>query len=560
LRCRANLIEVQVLVIKTASDEFFSSDAWHTALEKYASAAHLTVKLFDAEGCAVAGPIHSTPFFQLFQESGYDPGIFAECVRRCLAQTHRQRPVVIVSQFHGLTVVGTSLVLEGTTVGVAVGGYTFLDFFQLAEIQRLARQASIPFDRVWQVARHQKPVPKSRLIVLGELLQVLGDALLREQYRARQYAEAAAIVTSSDDAIIGKDLHGAITTWNPGAERIFGYTVREAVGREASLLISAAHAEEESMILDRIRRGEAVEHYETVRQRKDGELVEVSLTVSPIADGHGRIVGASEIARDITERNRAEAAAREQEQRLRKAEKMAAAGQLAGSMAHEINNPLSSVTNVLFLIKQDSNLTESTRGLVTTAASELARVSRIVKQSLSYYRVGTIPQKLDLSSIVKESLQIFGDKLQRAGIDLNSRLQEGTSMVGFPDEIRQVIDNLLLNALEAMPHGGHLSIAVHESFYWRHRNVKGVRLTIGDSGCGIPKELRSRIFEPFFTTKSEKGTGLGMWVLQGIVSKHEGSMSIRSSDAEARSGTVVSVFLPLCPPDMSEAAQPEFAA
>jgi signal transduction histidine kinase len=415
------------------SDDLFSSDVWQTAMEKYAIAANLTVKLFDAEERVVFGAIHTTPMFQLFEERGYDPGIFAECVRRCLAQIQK-RPVVIVSQLHGLTVVGTSLVLEDKVVGAVVGGYAFVDFFQLADIQRLARQTSIRFDRLWHVARHQKPVPQTRLTVLGELLQVLGDALL------------------------------------------------------------------------------------------------------------------------------AEAAAREQEQRLQKAEKIAAAGQLAASMAHEINNPLSSVTNALFLIKQDSSLNELARSLVTTAATELARVSRIVKQSLSYYHVETIPHELDLSNIVKESLQIFSDKLQRAGIELNSRLHDGTSLVGFPDEIRQVIDNLLVNSLEAMPHGGRLSIAVHESCDWRHRSVKGVRLTIGDSGCGIPKQNHSRIFEPFFTTKFEKGTGLGMWVLQGIISKHEGSMKIRSSDAKERSGTVVSVFLPSRPPDSSKAARPEWAA
>jgi PAS domain S-box-containing protein len=542
-----------------SSDQLFSSEVWQAALEKYASVAHLTVYLFDAQERALLGPIHPTPLFQLFQQTGYDPGISAECVRRCLAQTHSCRPAVIVSQIHGLTVLGTSLVLEDKIVGVAVGGYAFVDFLQLAEIQRLARQANLPFDRVWQVARHQKPVPQNRLIVLGELLQVLGDAVLREHYRARQYAEAAAIVASSEDAIISLDLNGAIITWNPGAERIFGYTSREAVGQRVSMLIPAGHSDEQHVILELIRRGEAIEHYETVRQGKDGRLLEMSLTVSPLTDGRGGIVGASEIARDITERKRAEAEARERERRLRKAEKIAAAGQLAASMAHEINNPLSSVTNVLFLLKQDSNLNQSARNLVTTAASELARVSRIVKQSLSYYRVGTTPHEMNLSSILKESLQIFADKFRHAGINVKLGLNEGMSLVGFPDEVRQLIDNLLLNALEAMPHGGRLSVGVHASFDWRRRSLKGVRLTIGDSGCGIPKQYRSRIFEPFFTTKSDKGTGLGLWVMQGIVSKHGGSMSIRSSDAKERSGTDVSVFLPSYPPHESKAVRSESA-
>jgi Sensory domain found in PocR len=188
-----------------SSEVLFSSDLWQPALEKYARAAHLTVKLFDHELRAIGGPIHPSPLFRLFDETGYDPGIFAECVRRCLVQT-QDRPAVIVSQFHGLAVVGTSLVLDGKIVGAAVGGYVLADFSQVSEIQSLARQAGIAFDRIWEVARQQQPVPQNRLIVHGELLQVLGDALLRENYRTRQYAETAAIVAFSDDAIIGKTL------------------------------------------------------------------------------------------------------------------------------------------------------------------------------------------------------------------------------------------------------------------------------------------------------------------------------------------------------------------
>lgn len=299
-----------------SSEVLFRSDLWQPALEKYASAAHLTVKLFDAELRAVFGPIHPTPLFQLFDEIGYDPGIFAECVRRCLVQTEN-RPAVIVSQFHGLAVVGTSLLLEGKIVGAAVGGYVLADFSQVSEIQSLARQAGIAFEPLWEVARQQQPVPQNRLIVHGELLQVLGDALLRENYRTRQYAETAAIVASSDDAIISKDLDGIITSWNRGAEQIFGYTAREAVGQSITMLIPADHADEEPMILGRIRRGEALDHYETVRQCKDGTLLDISLTVSPIRDGQGRVVGASKIARDITERKKAQEAIRESEEHYR---------------------------------------------------------------------------------------------------------------------------------------------------------------------------------------------------------------------------------------------------
>lgn len=298
-----------------SSDVLFSSDLWEVALQKYAEATHVTVKLFDAELRTVYGPIHPTPLFQLFDKRGYDPGILVECARRCLRQT-KNRPAVVVAQAQGLAVVGTSLVLEGEVVGAAVGGYVLADFSQVSEIQGLARQAGIAFEHLWEVARQQQPVPQNRLVVHGELLQVLGDALLRENYRTRQNAETAAIVASSDDAIISKDLKGVITSWNRGAEQIFGYTAQEAIGQPITMLIPADRADEEIMILGRIRAGATVDHYETVRQRKDGSLLDISLTISPIRDGQGRIVGASKIARDITDRKHAENALRASETQL----------------------------------------------------------------------------------------------------------------------------------------------------------------------------------------------------------------------------------------------------
>jgi PAS domain-containing protein len=238
-----------------ANDVLFGSDLWEAALEKYASAAHLTVRLYDAEERVVFGPVHPTPLFQLFDETGYDPGIFAECARRCVAQTEK-RPAVLVSQFHGLAVVGASLVLESRIVGAAVGGYAFADFSQVSEIQRLGHQAGIAFERLWKVAQKQAPVPQRRLMVHGELLQVLGDALLRENYRTRQYEQAAAIVNSSNDSIIGVDLNGIITSWNEGALRLFGYGAEEAIGQSISILIPLDRHDEEPGILERIRSGE----------------------------------------------------------------------------------------------------------------------------------------------------------------------------------------------------------------------------------------------------------------------------------------------------------------
>jgi signal transduction histidine kinase len=229
---------------------------------------------------------------------------------------------------------------------------------------------------------------------------------------------------------------------------------------------------------------------------------------------------------------------------LQEVEKIATAGKLAASLAHEINNPLSAVINVLYLLAGRSDLDPASTGLISIANNEIARVSRIVRQSLSYYRVGMVAKEVDLSALLEESLQVFSDKFQRGGIAIGKKIAPGTTVVGFADEIRQVVDNLLVNAVEATPPGGRLALCLRQSRSWKNRSELGARLTIADNGCGIPKAYLARVFEPFFTTKAEKGNGLGLWVVRGIVEKHGGSIKIRSTDAAARSGTVISTFWP----------------
>jgi signal transduction histidine kinase len=253
-----------------------------------------------------------------------------------------------------------------------------------------------------------------------------------------------------------------------------------------------------------------------------------------------------ESANQIAVLKESEHTIRLQEERLRKVEKLAAAGQLAASLAHEINNPLASVTNALYILQNFSDLPAETTALVNTAAGELARVSRIVKQSLSYYRVDRAPKEIDLAQIIQESLRIFEEKFRKAGLQIRTRIRPQTTILGFGDEIRQAIDNLLLNAVEATPRGGRLVVSLRLSRDRKDQRQPGIaRLTIADTGSGISRDQLSRLFEPFFTTKAEKGNGLGLWVVRGIVTKHEGSIRIRSSTRERNRGTVVSTLWPV---------------
>lgn len=365
------------------------------------------------------------------------------------------------------------------------------------------------------------------------LLLVIRDITERRQAEEAR-SRLAAIVESSEDAIIGEDLNGIITTWNAGATRLFGYSPEETAGRSVLLLIPPDLHGEEAEILGKIRRGERIDHFESQRVTKDGRRIQVALTISPVRDGAGKLIGASKIVRDISGQKQAEEA-------LRKSEKLAAAGRLAASIAHEINNPLAAVTNLLYLMKK--NPLKSSKYL-ELATQELDRVIHISKQTLGFYRDTSVPSEINVSELLDSIMYIYARRLEGREITVKTAYDQEAKIVALAGEIRQVFSNLISNALDAMPNGGILTVKVSRVRNWNEPRVCGVRVSVRDTGTGIHREHIGKIFEAFYTTKTDVGTGLGLWVTHGIVKKHRGSIRFRSKTVVGESGTVFSVFLP----------------
>jgi PAS domain S-box-containing protein len=346
----------------------------------------------------------------------------------------------------------------------------------------------------------------------------------------------AAIVESSDDAIVGKDLNGIVMSWNPGAERMFGYSANEMIGRPITTIIPLELREDEQRILETIGRGERVEHFETVRLTKSGERIDVSLTVSPVKDYSGKVIGAAKTARDITQQKKTE-------QALRMTERLASVGRMAATVAHEINNPLEAVTNLVFLAKGCAARND-VREYLNTIDEELNRISQITKQTLGFYRETIAPSAVRVGEMLTPVISLLSMRLRNKEIEIRPEIREDPEIYAVAGEIRQLIANLLNNSIDAVNSGGLIRIRIDANRLIGHI-PNGVRITIADSGRGIPPSDRSKLFEPFFTTKKDVGTGLGLWVCTNIVQRHHGSIRVKTSAKPGRSWTVFSVFLPM---------------
>jgi signal transduction histidine kinase len=281
-----------------------------------------------------------------------------------------------------------------------------------------------------------------------------------------------------------------------------------------------------------------VQHQQRVRRIDTGTEVIVTVNATPVRDSGGNVTMAVVTVEDIT-------AMKQAEESLRTSEKLAAVGRMAGTLAHEINNPLDAVNNLVYLLSQDSKLDEHGRECVQLLQRELERMQHIVANTLSFYRDSSSPVQVNLSQVLESVLTLDARKIDRKKLQVSKRIEANVAVMGFPGELRQVFLNLVTNAIEATPDRGKLKIHIFPSKQWRKEEVRGVRVVIADNGHGISPVDRSKLFQPFFTTKGEQGTGLGLWVSQGIVRKHQGDIRMRSITRFGRSGTCFSVFLPM---------------
>jgi signal transduction histidine kinase len=274
-------------------------------------------------------------------------------------------------------------------------------------------------------------------------------------------------------------------------------------------------------------------------RRADSHTLYVEQSIAPIVT-EGIFSGVVVILRDVSERRRSEAA-------LRSSERLSLLGRLAATIAHEIRNPLDAVMNLIYLLRTSTRIDEAGRSFVLTAEEELKRIAQITHQLLAFNRESTKPVETDVSELFDGVLKLFAPKITSAGITIRPELNETELVVALPGELRQVFSNLIANAIDVLQKGGVIAIKVSNAQEYGIRGREGVRITVADNGPGIPEAVQESLFTPFFTTKGEKGTGLGLWVSRGIVTKHEGTMQLRSATEGSRRGTVFSIFLPLRP-------------
>lgn len=436
---------------------------------------------------------------------------------------------------------------------------------ELIEEQKLQRQNEVEH---WQTqVRHTLEAIVGCAALIGLLIGLFARSRLHMVTQAFQGAITAlrknaqatydseqrlrTTLTSIGDGVIVSDQHGRVELLNTVAEQLTGWTQAEAAQRpisEVFLIVDETTRELMENPVDavlRSHRAVSLANHAVLLRRAGGET-QIDDSGAPIFDRSGKLAGVVMVFRDVTEQRRTQAA-------LLASEKLAVTGRLAATLAHEIHNPLDSVVNLLYLMKNGST-PEETSEFLDLARSELDRVTQISRAMLGMYRESKTPIELDLKDLLDSILLLLQRQITQAGITLQKNLSENVKISGYPAELRQVFTNLLTNAMDASTPGSTIEVSLRCTpsldGQGTRKNRSGVTVSVVDHGPGIPSETIKHLFQPFFTTKGEKGTGLGLWVSQGIVQRHGGEIHLESRTDESNHGTTVSVFLPHTPVDV----------
>jgi PAS domain S-box-containing protein len=389
----------------------------------------------------------------------------------------------------------------------------------------------------------ERPIDDSAAPMRDESGAILGTVLVFRDVTERRSAERsrvllAAIVEASDDAIVSKTLEGVIQSWNAGAERLFGYTSSEAVGQPITLIIPPERHDEERVILERLRRGERVDHFETVRVARDGRRIDISLTVSPLLDEEGQVIGASKVARDITVRKRAEAAAREADRHK---------DEFLALLAHELRNPLAPLRNGLQVLRLAGGDADAVAGVRAMMDRQLGHMVRLIDDLLDISRIGENKIELrrarvSLASVMDSAVETARPFIEAARHELSVLVPTEPLFVdGDLTRLSQAFSNLLTNSAKYTRPGGHIWLSAQ-------RQGDHAVVTVRDDGIGIPRDALPRVFDMFSQAgrsieRESGGLGIGLALVKGLVEMHGGRVTAES-DGPGR-GSAFTVQLPV---------------
>lgn len=347
---------------------------------------------------------------------------------------------------------------------------------------------------------------------------------------------------SLGEAVVSTDKAGKVSFINPAAQKLTEWDEAAAAGLPFNEVVSLSDERTRLQVDDPIQAVRRAQHVvgfsnSLMLTSRGGKEYPVELTGAPILAGDGQLLGVVVVFRDVTQR-------RQTEQSLRSSERLNLAGRLSATIAHEIRNPLDTVSNLIHLLQHQQRPDPTSAGYLQMASEEVARIAQITSHLLTFHREARSPVQVNLTDVLESVLVVFAPQIKQNHITVERHFDAIQSVRGFPGELRQVFSNLVGNAVEAMSGGGRLVLHTREGSLASNPLRKGVRVTILDDGPGIPLPVRKNLFAPFYTTKGEKGTGLGLWVSRGILEKHEGTIHLSSAIGIKRKGTAFSVFLP----------------